>query len=136
MSSIVPPAASTAAFTFSQTWRVCSVMSPMPAMLPSGRRAVMPDTNTKRPVASIAVACENTPFGCRNFGVVIWVLAIALFLHRFVKRSCRDAEFVGTAGEHGGDRGLKLDVAAGALAPAPFGFSRREKLFHARRAPP
>src|SRR5262245_8434655 len=78
MSSMVPPAASTAAFTFSQTWRVCSVMSPMPAMLPSGRRAVIPETNTKRPVASMAVACEKTPFGWRSFGEEIWTLGMTL----------------------------------------------------------
>jgi hypothetical protein len=31
-------------------------MSPMPAMLPSGRRAVIPEMKMKRPVASMAVA--------------------------------------------------------------------------------
>src|SRR5258708_19336303 len=134
MSSIVPPAASTAAFTFSQTWRVCSVMSPMPAMLPSGRRAVMPDTNTKRPVASIAVACEKTPFGWRSLGVAIWVLAMMFFLHRCVERHCSDAKFKREARQHRDDRGLKLNVAAGALAPLPFRLARREKLLHAGSA--
>ena len=49
---------------FSHTWRVCSSMSPMPAMLPSGRRAVMPETNTSLPFASIAIACEKCALGC------------------------------------------------------------------------
>src|SRR5215472_7363840 len=76
MSSMVPPAASTAALMFSHTWRVCSVMSPMPAMLPSARRAVMPEMKTRRPVASTAVAWENTPLGWRSFGLEIWTLGM------------------------------------------------------------
>src|SRR5215467_12507027 len=80
MSSMVPPAASTAALTFSHTCRVCSVMSPMPAMLPSVRRAVMPEMNTNRPVASTAVAWEKTPLGWRSFGLEIWTFGIRLIL--------------------------------------------------------
>jgi hypothetical protein len=40
-------------------------------MVPSGRRAVIPEMKTNRPVASMAVACEKTPFGCRSFGLDI-----------------------------------------------------------------
>src|SRR5882724_9618745 len=106
-------------------------MSPMPAMLPSGRRAVMPDTNTKRPVASIAVACEKTPVGWRSFGDMICVLAMVFLLLRFVKWRCHDAELAGKARQHGDDRGLESDGAAGALTPAPFWFARREQLLDA-----
>src|SRR4051812_32251683 len=63
MSSMVPPAASTAALTFSHTCLVCASISPMPAMVPSGLREVMPEMNTIRPRASIMVACEKWPFG-------------------------------------------------------------------------
>src|SRR5215831_5969711 len=120
MSSIVPPAASTAALTFSQTCRVCSVMSPTPAMLPSGRRAVMPETNTKRPVASIAVACENTPFGWRSFGLEIWTLGMAFFLRGFIEQRAADTELAREAAEHRDHGGVEGDVAAGVLSPAPF----------------
>src|SRR5450830_1723943 len=130
-SSSVPPAASTAAFTFSQTCRVCSVISPMPAMLPSGRRAVMPDMNTKRPVASIAVAWEKTPFGCRSLGLEIWTLGMAVFLHRVLKRSCRYAEVACEARQHRYDGRLKLNLAVRALATSPLRFSRCEELPHA-----
>src|SRR5215468_1151555 len=114
MSSMVPPAASTAAFTFSQTWRVCSVMSPMPAMLPSGRRAVMPETNTKRPVASMAVAWENTPFGWRSFGEEIWTLGMALVPVRGEREG--HVQLGGVAFQHVGDGGIDADLAGGALA--------------------
>src|SRR6516162_11833479 len=40
MSSMLPPASSTAAFKFSHTWRVCASTSPMPAIVPSARRTV------------------------------------------------------------------------------------------------
>src|SRR5450755_2453875 len=132
-SSSTPPAASTAAFTFSQTCRVCSVISPMPAMLPSGRRAVMPDMNTKRPVASIAVAWEKTPFGCRSLGLEICTLGMMFFLRRFLKRSCRYAKFACQARQHTDDGRLELYLAARPLATAPFRLSRREELFHAGR---
>src|SRR5215469_4909350 len=139
MSSMLPPAASTAALTFSHTWRVCSLMSPIPAMLPSGRRAVIPETNTKRPVASIAVAWEKTPFGWRSLGLVIWVLGMTLVLRllagRFVERPRIDAELAGVAPQHGDDRGVERDAAVGALAPAPFGLARREHLRDPGRAP-
>ena len=59
----VPPAASTAALTFSQTWRVCASISPMPAIVPSGRCATMPEMNTSFPVASTAIACAKWPPG-------------------------------------------------------------------------
>ena len=52
----VPPDASIAALMFSHTCRVCSSISPMPAIEPSGRRAVMPETNTRRPWACVTVA--------------------------------------------------------------------------------
>src|SRR5712691_2582015 len=48
---------------FSHTCRVCSVMSPTPAIVPSERRAVIPETKTSRPFASTTVAWENTPVG-------------------------------------------------------------------------
>src|SRR6202162_468846 len=130
-SSSVPPAASTAALMFSQTCRVCSVISPVSQMLPSGRRAVMPDMNTNRPVASIAVAWEKTPFGCRSLGLEICTLGMALFLHRVTKWSCQYAEFACEAGQHGDDGRLKLDAAARPFAPAPFWFTRREQLLYA-----
>src|SRR5712664_3127015 len=62
-SARVPPAASTADFIFSQTCRVCSVISPIPAIDPSGRRAVIPEIKTSRPRASTVVAGENAPIG-------------------------------------------------------------------------
>src|SRR6185369_939779 len=77
MSSMVPPAASTAAFTFWQTWWVCASMSPMPAMVPSGRRDVMPEMNTIRPRASVTVAWEKWPFGLLIFSELICFLGMA-----------------------------------------------------------
>src|SRR5215831_14972470 len=133
MSSMLPPAASTAALMFSHTWRVCSVMSPMPAMLPSGRRAVMPETNTRRPVASIMVACENTPVGWRSFGLEIWVLGMVSFPGGFVEECRAHAEFARIARQHGGDRGLERDVSGGAVAAAPFGLARQKHLRDAGR---
>src|ERR1051325_3657107 len=135
MSSMLPPAASTAALMFSHTCRVCSEMSPMPAMLPSGRRAVMPDTKTRRPVASTAVAWENTPLGWRSFGLEIWVLGMTLVLGLlvgwFVEKAGADAELAGVAAQHGDHRGIERDAAGGALAPAPFCFARGEHLLDA-----
>src|SRR4051812_3946128 len=78
MSSMPPPAASTAALTFSQTCRVCASMSPTPAIVPSARRAVMPEMKTSRPFASIAVACENTPLGWRSLSERICCFGIAV----------------------------------------------------------
>ena len=63
---------------FSHTWRVWPSMSPMPAMLPSGRRAVMPETNTSRPFASIAIACEKCAVGCGARSVRICCLGMRL----------------------------------------------------------
>src|SRR5437868_6496416 len=77
MSSIVPPAASTAALMFSQTCRVCASISPTPAIEPSARRAVMPEMNTRRPRASIAVAWEKTPLGWRSLSERICCFGIA-----------------------------------------------------------
>src|SRR3954469_19740121 len=78
MSSMPPPAASTAALTFSQTCRVCASMSPTPAIVPSARRAVMPEMKTSRPFASITVACEKTPLGWRNLSDRICCFGIAV----------------------------------------------------------
>src|SRR5690348_9067843 len=114
MSSMLPPAASTAALMFSHTCRVCSVMSPIPAMLPSGRRAVMPETNTSRPVASTAVAWENTPLGWRSFGLEIWVLGMTLVLGLvvdcLVENARIDAELASIAAQHGDHRGIEPDM--------------------------
>src|SRR6185503_16319727 len=126
MSSIVPPAASTAAFTFSHTCRVCSVMSPMPAMLPSGRRAVMPEMKTKRPVASMAVAWEKTPFGWRSFGLLICTLGMMPFLRRVLER-VGDAEFIRESNERGDDGWIDPDLSVGVLPPLPFRLARREQ---------
>src|SRR5262245_9345523 len=78
MSSMPPPASSTAALRFSQTWRVCASISPMPAMLPSARRAVMPEMKTIRPRASIMVAWEKWPDGWRIFDEVICFFGMPL----------------------------------------------------------
>src|SRR6516225_6702756 len=80
MSSRLPPASSTAAFKFSQTWRVCTSTSPMPAIVPSGRRAVMPEMKTMRPRASTMVAWEKWPDGWRIFAEVICCLGMGLLL--------------------------------------------------------
>src|SRR6516162_1814819 len=48
MSSMLPPASSTAAFKFSHTWRVCASTSPMPAIVPSARRTVKQGVKTAR----------------------------------------------------------------------------------------
>src|SRR4030095_12784077 len=66
MSSIVPPAASTALLMFSHTLRVCASMSPTPAIVPSGRRAVMPEMNTSRPCASTAMGWGKGALGART----------------------------------------------------------------------
>src|SRR5262245_26386470 len=80
MSSMLPPACSTAAFKFSHTWRVCASISPMPAIVPSARRAVMPEMNTSRPRASSMGAWEKWPDGWRIFAEVICCLGIRLLL--------------------------------------------------------
>src|ERR1041384_4215634 len=130
MSSMLPPAASTAALMFSHTCRVCSLMSPTPAMPPSGRRAVMPDMNTRRPFASIVVAWEKTPLGWRSFGLEICVLGMTrvlrLRLRRLVEKSCVDAELTGVAPQHGDHGRIERDASGGALAATPFGLARRE----------
>src|SRR5215831_20025876 len=80
MSSMLPPASSTADFKFSQTCRVCASMSPMPAIVPSGRRAVIPEMKTMRPRASTMVAWEKWPDGWRIFDDMICCLGIRLLL--------------------------------------------------------
>src|SRR5438477_9762050 len=47
-------------------------MSPMPAIVPSARRATIPEMNTSLPLASMVVACEKTPLGWRRRSLVIW----------------------------------------------------------------
>ena len=79
----------------------------MAAMLPSGRRAVIPEMKTNRPVASIAVACENTPFGWRSFGLLICTLDMTDFLHRLLEGSLPDAELAGNPRQHGDDGGVE-----------------------------
>src|SRR5262245_31674639 len=132
MSSMVPPAASTAAFTFSQTWRVCSVMSPMPAMVPSGRRAVIPETKTSRPLASITVAWEKTPLGLRSFGLDISSLGMGCFLDRGLKR-IGHAELARVAGQHGNHGSIETHRSVRALASLPLGLAGREQLGDTRR---
>jgi len=41
------------------------LVSPMPAIVPSARRAVMPEMKTSRPFAGTSMACEKWPDGCR-----------------------------------------------------------------------
>src|SRR5712691_1899561 len=77
MSSMVPPASSTAAFRFSHTCRVCASISPMPAIVPSGRRAVMPEMKTMRPRASTMVAWEKCPLGWRILDEVICFFGVS-----------------------------------------------------------
>src|SRR3954469_15596161 len=76
MSSIVPPAASIAAFTFSQTWRVCASMSPAPTTLPSLPFATMPEMNTRRPFASMPIAWAKWPDGAGSCGLRISFLGM------------------------------------------------------------
>src|SRR6516162_7359156 len=80
MSSMLPPASSIAAFKFSHTWRVCASTSPMPAIVPSARRAVMPEMKTMRPRAATIVAWEKWPDGWRIFAEVICCLGMRLLL--------------------------------------------------------
>ena len=101
-----------------------------PAMLPSGRRAVIPEMKTKRPVASIAVAWENTPFGWRSFGLKICVLGIGT--SSSLERGCRNAKLGSEAVQHGGDGRIERHHAVGASAPPPFGLAGRQQL---RRRP-
>ena len=49
---------------------------PIPAIVPSGRRAVIPEMKTSLPWASITVACENTPLGVRILSVLTSRFAI------------------------------------------------------------
>src|SRR5215475_8116361 len=53
-------------------------MSPIPAMVPSGRREVIPEMNTSRPCASAIVAWEKWPLGWRIFGDVICFLGMTI----------------------------------------------------------
>src|SRR5262245_37385438 len=78
MSSMPPPASSTAALRFSQTCRVCASISPIPAIVPSARRAVIPEMKTIRPRASIMVAWEKWPDGWRIFDEVICFFGMLL----------------------------------------------------------
>src|SRR5262249_56490942 len=80
MSSMPPPASSTAAFKFSQTCRVCASISPMAAIVRCGRRVVMPEMKTMRRRASAMVAWEKWPDGWRIFDDVICCLGIRLLL--------------------------------------------------------
>src|SRR5690242_13725287 len=130
MSSMVPPAASTAAFKFSQTCLVCSAISPMPAMLPSARRAVMPEMNTNRPVPSIAVACEKTPLGWRSLGLEIWVLGMSLFLYRRLEWIESNSEVCCKTRQHRDYRRIEPDKTGGTLTPAPFRLTRSEHGAH------
>ena len=52
-------------------------MSPIPAMVPSGRRAVMPEMKTNRPRASVTVAWEKWPLGLLIFSEMICFLGMA-----------------------------------------------------------
>src|SRR5262245_38796590 len=104
MSSMLPPACSTAAFKFSQTCRVCASISPMPAIVPSARREVMPEMKTMRPRASTMVACEKWPDGCRIFADVICCLGM---------RQLLDARVVSNGGAIGLQRlcaGARFDL--------------------------
>src|SRR5687767_7234964 len=46
-------------------------MSPTPAIVPSARRATIPEMKTSLPWASMVVACENTPLGWRRRSLMI-----------------------------------------------------------------
>ena len=52
-------------------------MSPIPAMVPSGRREVMPEMKTIRPRASVTVAWEKWPFGLLIFSELICFFGMA-----------------------------------------------------------
>src|SRR6185369_11040975 len=70
---------------------------PMPAIVPSARRAVMPEMNTRRPRASIMVACEKCPLGWRSLLLVICCLGMGVLVglrDEFLWRG--DAECAGT----------------------------------------
>src|SRR5437868_5167239 len=101
MSSIVPPAASTALFRFSHTCFVCASMSPMPAMVPSGRREVIPERNTSLPFASIAIACEKCPEGSRILSVRICCFFIVLLSNeRHADLGCAFLQLCNDFGSH------------------------------------
>src|SRR6185437_2539236 len=130
MSAGLPPAASAAAFRFSQTWRVCASMSPMPAIEPSARRAVMPEMNSIRPRASIAVAWENCPIGVRNFSEAICCLCMAILVSflRLENSSARNPEARAEPLElRCGIDGNRAAVLV-RLPGAPSRFARAEKL--------
>src|SRR6266705_871380 len=106
MSSSVPPASSNAALRFSHTSRVCASISPMPAIEPSARRAVMPEMNTGVPSAATAVAWEKWPLGWRSFFETICCLAMgssycisaAMKTHGARMRRSPGVRFVGVPG--------------------------------------
>jgi hypothetical protein len=50
-------------------------------MLPSGRRAVIPEMKARRPFASITVAWEKTPIGLRIESVVTSRFGMSGFLY-------------------------------------------------------
>src|SRR5690349_13995103 len=94
MSSIAPPASSTAALRFSQTWRVCASMSPMPAMVPSARREVMPEMKTILPAATL-MPCEKWPLGWRSFLETICCLLTGRYSLRLLRRFAQRARVEG-----------------------------------------
>src|SRR3954471_1278107 len=102
------------------------MMSPTPAMLPSGLRAVIPEMNTSFPAASTTVAWEKTPLGFRSFGLEISALAIACFLGGDFERE-GDVEFSSEAVQHRYDLSVDADRAFRILAPLPLRFSGREQ---------
>src|SRR5713226_6852683 len=121
---------------FSHTCRVCSVMSPTPAIVPSGRRAVIPETKTSRPFASTTVAWENTPVGFLIRSDETSRLGMSAFLCELmirIQRICRDVKFACKPYEHVGNRRRELDLAGRALALAPFRLARRKQRFDAGR---
>src|SRR5947209_1868326 len=105
-------------------------MSPMPAMLPSALRAVIPEMKTSFPAASTTVACEKTPLGLRNFGLEISALAICCFLAANLARD-GDIELFSEAVQHRHDRAVDVHHPLGILAPLPLRLSRREQPFNA-----
>src|SRR3954466_1125804 len=128
MSSRVPPAASTALFRFSHTCFVCASMSPIPAMVPSGRRDVMPERNTSLPFASIAMACEKCPEGSRILSVRICCFFIVLLSNeRHADLGCA---FLQLCNDFGGHRALNAILRPARALDIPG----REDFSAARRA--
>src|SRR5713101_2539626 len=123
---------------FSHTCRVCSVMSPIPAIDPSDRRAVIPETKTSRPFASTTVACENTPTGFLMASDETSRLGMSTFLCVLTKiriqRLRRNAQVSREPYQHGGNRRVEFDLAGRTLALSPFRLARCEDRADARRA--